>query len=735
MLRHAGKMDYSSVEETTLPYEQCFEETPVRIVKDLGRSPQSSRSQSRVGTKLTTGFATTGSGNSLKDFRDILEARLNAAVSALTLQHQQALMLVDELYEDYSPADSPDGKAALPGALSSDEEPDESKSLGLTEGRALCLAKDRSGKMLGTPKSNGAVHEVPTVNVVRGDEFLPNQVKDFEELKSQCTVSDHVAMYQSRTLGSQRTSATAQDRLELSGSPSSPKESYGKLLSPRNMRSPKEAKQRKHRRPEPVFADAVKMKEQVKLALRSEEYNVQEYYKTVGTCQAIARNNWFENVTLGVISFNSIWIAIDTDHNHAKSWADTHWVFIFVENFFCVYFAIEILIRFLAFNIKKNCLRDAWFVFDSALVIMMVSETWIMNFVLWLTGGEGSGGLENMSMFRMIRLLRMTRMLRMVRLMRAVPELMILLKGISAATRSVFFTLCLLALMIYIFAIAFTQMCEDTDFGNEYFPTVPIAMNNLLLKGTLPDLAQFVEDAGREGWFFQVLMLVFILLSSLTVLNMLVGVLVEVVSVVSAVEKEQMMVNFVKAELGEMLMNSEVDMNGNKHITKMEFQLLLQNPAAAKIIAEIGVDVVGLVDYADFIFRNADELSFPDFMELVMQLRGQNTPAVKDMVDLRQFVTKLITDSVKTFEKLALKSEDSTSSQLHRLEKRLGTRIDVVSTNLEKAEKRILGRPVAPAASNVPTPVGNLVAAAAPHSPAPVMPMIPVVDEGEEMEC
>ena len=47
--------------------------------------------------------------------------------------------------------------------------------------------------------------------------------------------------------------------------------------------------------------------------------------------------------------------------------------------------------------------------------------------------------------FRLVRLLRLTRMARMARLLRAMPELLVLIKGMVVAMRSVFFTLCLLA--------------------------------------------------------------------------------------------------------------------------------------------------------------------------------------------------------------------------------------------------------------------------------------------------
>merc|ERR1719498_1079429 len=98
---------------------------------------------------------------------------------------------------------------------------------------------------------------------------------------------------------------------------------------------------------------------------------------------------------------------------------------------------------------------------------------------------------------------------------------------------------------IYIFGIAFVQMTADSRIGDTYFSTVPDAMNTLLLYGTLlEDCPDVINAIGEESFFLRALFLLFILLASLTVMNMLVGVIVEVVSVVSAVEHETLKVNF-----------------------------------------------------------------------------------------------------------------------------------------------------------------------------------------------
>merc|ERR1712008_252636 len=85
-------------------------------------------------------------------------------------------------------------------------------------------------------------------------------------------------------------------------------------------------------------------------------------------------------------------------------------------------------------------------------------------------------------------------------------------------------------------------------------------------------------------------------------------------------------------------MGTGFDDDGNQKISKAEFQALLVNPKTAKMVQEVGVDVVGLVDFADFIFKDGVELSFSEFMALVLQLRGSNTATVKDIVDLRKFI-------------------------------------------------------------------------------------------------
>mmetsp|Transcript_16516 Transcript_16516/g.49866 ORF Transcript_16516/g.49866 Transcript_16516/m.49866 type:complete len:427 (+) Transcript_16516:2-1282(+) len=383
------------------------------------------------------------------------------------------------------------------------------------------------------------------------------------------------------------------------------------------------------------------------------DYNVFDFYKMEGPYQRIARSQSFENATLLVVFVNAIWIWIDTDYNTSNSLFQAHPLFIMVDNFFCTYFLLELFIRFMSFTKLKFCFRDSWFNFDSVLVGLMVVETWIMPLVLAVL----PGGMDNNSvtggtgqLVKLVRLMRLTRMARMVRLLRAIPELMVLVKSVAVAMRSVCFTLCLLVVFLYIFALIFVQLRQSNMLGNVYaedLKTVPDAMYFLLLRGILPDLAEHVFDFGNAHWLGAVIFLFFILMASLTIMNMLLGVLVQVVGAISDTEHERMTVQWVKVKLLEMLQSTGLDDDHNMQISKQEFQRLLLNPKAAKMVQEVGVDVVGLVDFADFIFEGDRELTFGQFMELVLQLRGSNTATVKDIVDLRKFISVEMQSAVK----------------------------------------------------------------------------------------
>jgi len=387
-----------------------------------------------------------------------------------------------------------------------------------------------------------------------------------------------------------------------------------------------------------LFRDVETAKAEVRQALVRERYDVKDMYKLDGCAQRLARSHHFETLTLGVVAFNAIWIAVDADMNNAAVLSKSEMIFQVAEHGFCLYFLFEWFIRLCAFRKTLDAFSDAWFAFDTVLVTSMVVETWLINFVVAIAiGGQDGTQNPNVTVLKLMRMARLTRMARMAKLLRWMPELMVLLKGLGLASRNVFFTLVLLAIVIYVFGLTFRQLTDGMDIGDEYFPSVLGACSTLLLRGALPDFAELVTGVGTEHWAFGLLLFVFILMASLTVLNMLVGVLVEVVANVSTMENDKVLSNFVRAKMQEMIEKIGIDRDGNNKMSRSEFEILLIRPEAAQFMEDVGVDVVGLLESADVIFK-AGDLSFCDFVELLLMLRGSNCCKVRDVVDLRKWL-------------------------------------------------------------------------------------------------
>jgi len=402
-----------------------------------------------------------------------------------------------------------------------------------------------------------------------------------------------------------------------------------------------------------VFADANAMKDKIRQAAFQEPYDVKAFYHDDGIAQRIARSHRFEKAGLLVIFLNCVWIPVDIDVTRQGTLDKHHPLYLMLENFFCAFFFFEWLTSFIAFKSKMQGFRNYWFLLDSVLVPLMIFETWIMWPLMYITNSEErDSGMGNASVLKLVRMIKLTRMLRMARLLRTIPEVMILIKGLAVAARSVLCTICLLAIIIYFFAIFFTELTSGTDLGDSRFQTVMQGMKTLLLYATLPDLAEIVEEAGTEHFVFAVFMMTYILLATLTVMNMLIGVLVEVVGVVSAVEIEELACVDVKTKLQSIY--GHIDRDESSTISRREFEGLLMLPEAARTIQAVGVDVVSLIDFADLIFPDNIELSFGDFMELVLQFRGSNTATVRDVVELRKFMMIDLDKKIDSmFEKLS----------------------------------------------------------------------------------
>lgn len=362
-----------------------------------------------------------------------------------------------------------------------------------------------------------------------------------------------------------------------------------------------------------------------------------EITKTEGKLFNLASHPFFERITLGVILLNAAWIGIDIEFNKADVLFKADPIFIIMENFFCVFFLAELIIRFGLFKKTIYVVKDIWFLADLFLVALMILETWIVPVIDAVTHGGGSGISSGASVLRVARVMRVLRTARMARLVRLMPELMILIKGMMVAFRSVFFTLLLLLLITYVFSVAFVQFSRDTALERDTFGSMGMAVTTLILKCILTDQEDLIRTVTQENWLMGFLLLTFILFGSLTVMNMLLGVLVEAIKTVSTIEREQLEVDFAKRVLWDLINRGEADTDGDNCISEEEYMAVLQKPEAMTALTSLGVDVDAALDNGKLLFEDGQPLTFGDFMKGILTLRGTNQTTVKDIVDLRKF--------------------------------------------------------------------------------------------------
>jgi hypothetical protein len=373
---------------------------------------------------------------------------------------------------------------------------------------------------------------------------------------------------------------------------------------------------------------------------------------------------------------NALWISVDTDGNTAETMLDAQAIYITMDTLFFTYFLFEVIVRFCAFKNKCDCLKDGWFKFDGLLVALYAFDPFAIALV---TKIRGEGGLDLPT--AVLRLFRLARLSRLVRMLRSLPELMVMIKGMVTATSSVMYTLGLLMIVTYIFAIALRNLvpstaedgCADSYAGEcieaKYFPSVPEAMHNLIIFGTfLDELQGFLWEVKDQSAIVLIVMWIYISMAALTVLNMLIGVLCEVISAVAAEENESMMVDKVHDKLGSIM--QEIDSNHDGTLSWEEFQHILESPAALATLESVSVDPESMVDMAEDAFFEDGvpvSLTFGDFMEMVLDLRGGQQASVQDSMRLAKRFTKKII---------------SVNKKIQTIDQDLNTKMDAVDAKL-----------------------------------------------------
>jgi len=140
------------------------------------------------------------------------------------------------------------------------------------------------------------------------------------------------------------------------------------------------------------------------------------------------------------------------------------------------------------------------------------------------------------------------------------------------------------------------------------------------------------------------LFLVYIFMTSFLMLNMLIGVVCEMVSEVKNGEHELMAKVTLRGELYDIM--DVYDEDGNGTLNQFEFERFVRNVEVMQALHKFDVDIRGFQSLSEMMFSNVstggvqNALGFDEIMSLAVRLKGTGACRVEDIVKLRDF-TKL----------------------------------------------------------------------------------------------
>lgn len=211
-----------------------------------------------------------------------------------------------------------------------------------------------------------------------------------------------------------------------------------------------------------------------------------------------------------------------------------------IQVIFCIVFAIELGLRLYVFRLRFFYVRGAvWNYMDLGLVLLQVAEE-LVAVVLGTAGrsnDDSSVGSSAPSLLRLLRILRLVRVLRVMRVLKFAGELRALVISVLGCMRPFLWTLVLLFLVLYLFAVYFTQVVinhrvekgELTPELEQHFGSLFVSLLVLYesMTGGL-DWHQAVEPLIQDiSPAVGIVFVLYIAFTSLAMTNVLTGIFVE----------------------------------------------------------------------------------------------------------------------------------------------------------------------------------------------------------------
>ncbi len=226
--------------------------------------------------------------------------------------------------------------------------------------------------------------------------------------------------------------------------------------------------------------------------------------------ERLRANKIFETFVIGVIIASALLIGAKTYEEASRFDQLLHWLDLGVT----LFFLFEIIVRMAAEKRLLNFFRNGWNVFDFIIVVASLVP------------------INDSEMVLVARLLRVFRVLRLVSM---IPELRILLAALVKSIPRMGYVALLMFIIFYIYAAIGSFMFSSVDpvlWGN-----ISIALLTLFRVATFEDWTDVMYDTMVDYPYSWIYYLTFIFLTAFVFLNMMIGIVLDVMQKESAAEQ------------------------------------------------------------------------------------------------------------------------------------------------------------------------------------------------------
>ncbi|EAT12861.1 ion transporter [Bermanella marisrubri] len=221
--------------------------------------------------------------------------------------------------------------------------------------------------------------------------------------------------------------------------------------------------------------------------------------------QELRGNKAFELFVIAVILFSALVVGAKTYDLPPFMMSSLVWL----DHFITVIFLVEIIIRFLGEERKRDFFKSGWNIFDTVIVAASLVP------------------VDESDMAFIGRLLRIFRVLRMVSI---IPELRVLLNSLLKALPQLGYVMLLMFIIFYIYAAIGATLFAHIN--PELWGDISISMLTLFRVMTFEDWTDVMYETMAVYSLSWIYYLSFIFLTAFAFLNMVIGI------VVSVIEKE-----------------------------------------------------------------------------------------------------------------------------------------------------------------------------------------------------